>query len=359
MELKAASAAQTGTDAAQPLVSVLLAVRNESAYIEGCIEALAAQDYPHDRMEVILLDGESGDDTVAKATAAAARYGLALRLENNQKRTAAAGFNLGLALARGDVIVKVDGHSRPAPDFISAGVRELLQSGADAVGGRIRTLGQGRTGEAIALAMSSPFGVGDAAFRHRGAAPAAVWTDSVPFGAYRRSAFERAGLMAEDIVNGEDDEFNYRLLDKGGRILLSPLVRSDYFARTSLAALWRQYWGYGLAKVAVLRRHPRRLRPRHLVPSAFLLCLALGWLPGLLDRRLLALPATAATAYLVANLTASARLARSGHRRALPLLPLAFACIHLAAGAGMLAGLAREVLRAVRRPAAGAPWHET
>jgi GT2 family glycosyltransferase len=188
--------------------------------------------------------------------------------------------------------------------------------------------------------MSSPFGVGDSAFRH---SQAEQWTDSVPFGAYRRAVFERIGGFAEDIDRGEDDEFNYRLRQNGGRILLTPSVGSEYYARSTLWGLWRQYWGYGLAKVAVLQRHPQRLRARHLVPSAFVLTLAGGALLSLLDRRLGWLAALAGGAYLVVNAIASLRIARQGHTRALPYLPAAFATIHVAAGAGMIAGLLRTM----------------
>jgi cellulose synthase/poly-beta-1,6-N-acetylglucosamine synthase-like glycosyltransferase len=319
---------------------VLLAVRNEEDFIEGCLRALAGQDYPRDRFEVILLDGASNDATVRLAAATCLAIGIPDRIEMNPARTTAAGLNLGLKLARGDVIIKVDGHTRVDPTFISANVAALESSGADATGGPIRTRGEGPAGEAIALAMSSPFGVGDSAFRH---SQTEQWTDSVPFGAYRRAVFGRIGGFAEDIDRGEDDEFNYRLRQNGGRILLTPSVGSEYYARSTFAGLWRQYWGYGLAKVTVLQRHPQRLRPRHLVPSAFVLTLAGGGLLSLVDRRFGWLVALAGGAYLVANAIASLRIATRGHRRALPYLPAAFTTIHVAAGAGMIAGLSRAL----------------
>jgi succinoglycan biosynthesis protein ExoA len=345
LDLSTRRIASTDTQEARekPLVSVILAVRDESDYIEACLEALAGQDYPQPRMEVILLDGGSSDDTIEKARQTAAATGVALRIEHNPGHTAAAGFNLGLSHGRGEIVIKVDGHARVAADFVSAGVRALEESGADAVGGRIQTVGQGIVGRAIALAMSSPFGVGDAAFRHAGEAPEAAWTDSVPFGAYRRRAFELAGRFAEDIASGEDDEFNYRLREAGGRILLSPSIHSEYYCRRDLGGLWRQYWRYGLAKAEVLRRHPRRLRLRHLVPSAFVLSLTAVPLLGLLDRRFLLLGLGSAGAYALANLVASLRSAGRGQGGELPYLPVVFACIHLSAGAGMLAGLLRRV----------------
>jgi hypothetical protein len=196
--------------------------------------------------------------------------------------------------------------------------------------------------------MSSRFGIGDTAFRDAGAGLQEA--DSVPYGTYRREVFERAGNLAEDIDRGEDDEFNYRLRDAGGRIVLSPEIRSTYYCRDSLTGLARQYWGYGLAKAEVLRRHPNRLRTRHLVPSAFVGVLGGGLLLGGVIRPLGRLAALAGASYVGANVLATLRLARE-HKREARHLPLAFACIHLPAGAGMLVGFVRGALsRKSRNP---------
>jgi succinoglycan biosynthesis protein ExoA len=328
--------AESAQEEALPFVSVIVPVRNEAGFLTRCLAALSHQDYPRDLFEVIVLDGESTDATAIEAEEAARTLGAPDIFLTNQGRTTAKGFNLGLVVARGDVIVKVDGHTMVAPDFLSAGVEALRRSGADAVGGPIETVGEGPVGEAIALAQSSRFGIGDAAFRY---AQDERWTDSVAFGAYRREVFEKIGRFAEDIDRGEDDEFNYRLGEAGGRILLTPAIRSRYSARSTLGGLWRQYWSYGLAKARVLQRHPRRLRWRHLVPSAFVSLLGLTSLLGYANKPARRLAFSIAGGYLAANLSASVFLAagRDAWRR-LPLLPVAFATIHVAAGAGFIAG---------------------
>jgi glycosyltransferase involved in cell wall biosynthesis len=341
MDVVPVSEPATSTLEEQPFVSVIVPVRNEAGFIGRCFEALALQDYPRDRFEVIVLDGGSTDTTVPELHEVAREHGLAFALLPNPRRTTASGFNLGLAAARGDVIIRVDGHTRVDPTFISASVAALQSSGADAVGGPIRTRGEGRIGRAIALAMASPFGVGNAAFRY---SDEAAWTDTVPFGAYRREVFERVGELAEDIDRGEDDEFNYRLRDHGLRIFRTPSIGSDYYARGSFTALARQYWGYGIAKAAVLGRHPRRLSPRHLVPSAFVLSLASALLAPL-DRRFLHLSGLAAGAYALASAIATLRIALRGHGDAAPYLPPVFATIHLTAGAGFLAGIVLNLFR--------------
>jgi succinoglycan biosynthesis protein ExoA len=337
-------AAVSAEPSALPLVSVILPVRNESGFIGRCLQALAAQTYPCDRLEIILVDGQSIDSTLEEARSTAEQFGLDVAIKTNPRRTTATGFNHGLKEALGDVIVRVDGHARVDPDFVSASVRALYECDAEAVGGPIRTEGEGPVGRAIALAMSSPFGIGDAVFRHADAQE--QWTDSVPFGAYRREVFDRLGGLAEDIDRGEDDEFNYRLAQSGGRILLTPAIRSTYIARGSYSTLAQQYWRYGLAKAKVLQRHPGRLRPRHLVPSALVLVVFGGAILSLIDRRFGWLALLSGAAYALANGFASLRIASRGHKEELPYLPAAFACIHLPAGAGLLFGLMRRAFRA-------------
>jgi GT2 family glycosyltransferase len=328
--------------ASPPFVSVVLAVRNEAGYIGNCLQAIAAQDYPHDRFEVLLVDGESTDGTLEEARAALVGCDLDVAFLTNPHRTTAGALNLGIRAARGEIVVRVDGHTLISPGFISANVRALQNSGADAVGGPITTAGSSEIGAAIAAAMSSSFGIGDASFRHEDAAEQE--TDSVPYGAYRREVFERIGLFAEDIDRGEDDELNYRLRNTGGRILLSPSIRSVFFCRESLPALALQYWRYGLAKAAVLQRHPSRLRPRHLVPSALVLTLVGGATLSLVDRRFAWLTALAGGAYAAAAIVAAKRL-QATNPGTLRYLPAVFACIHLSAGAGLIAGFLRLLVR--------------
>jgi glycosyltransferase involved in cell wall biosynthesis len=337
-----ATTSVAGGEGEMPFVSVIMAVRNEEGYIGPCLQALAQQDYPREGFEVIVLDGESTDATRAEAEQAAEDFGVPDAFLTNRRHTTATGLNLGLSIARGSVVIKVDGHTLVDPHFISASVEALRKSGADAVGGPIRTMGRDPIGQAIALAVSSPFGVGDAAFRH---SDKEQWTDSVAFGAYRRAVFERLGGFDEDADRGEDDEFNYRLRDSGGRILLTPAIGSVYYARSSYAALARQYWGYGLAKAEVLRKHPGRLRWRHLVPSALVLALASTQLLSLSGPRFKRLFGLIAAGYGAFCHCAALWIALKGrHWRLLPLIQCAFPAMHLPAGAGFIAGNLRWFL---------------
>ena len=334
------------TEHAPPLVSVVIPVRNEARHIRGCLEALAAQDYPLDRLEVLVVDGGSTDGTAELAAAFAscgfARFAV---LTNPAGRTAE-GRNAGTREARGEVIIQLIGHCRVAPDFVRESVAALRESGADCAGGPIESAGTGPVGGAIAAAVASPFGVGNAHFRY---AREARYTDTVAFGAYRREVFRRIGLFDEAADRGEDDEFNYRLLSRGGRIYLTPRVRSTYYPRSSLRALFVQYFRYGRAKVYVARRHPGQVRWRHLVPPAFVLALVVPAAAGAAYRPALALTGLVGVAYLAASAVASIRTAARRGWRHLPLLPAAFACLHVAYGLGFLAGLPALLRRPARR----------
>ncbi len=324
---------------APPLVTVIMPVRSEADFIAGSLGAVLAQDYPADRFEVLVADGVSTDDTrVIVASLAEAHPHIALRVIDNPGQIVATGFNLALAQAAGEIIVRVDGHTVIAPEYVSECVAALAHSQADNVGGPMVPVGQGRFGEAAALATSSPFGVGGGRFHY---SEREEWVDTVYLGAWPRAVFERVGPFDETFVRNQDDEFNYRLLSHGGRILLSPRIRSWYFNRTTLASLWRQYFQYGCWKVRVMQKHPRQMRPRHFVPPAFAAAVVGGALlaPFVPTARLAWLLVLAA--YGLANLAASLWAARRGGWRHLPLLPVAFAALHLSYGLGFIAGLAR------------------
>ena len=325
----------------QPFVSVLVPVRNEARYIERCLRSLAEQDYPRDRFEVLVIDGRSDDATRELVSHFAAESTLDVRLLDNPQRKTAAGLNRGLDEARGEVIVRVDGHATVAGDYLSRGVFALFDTGADCVGGVIEAVGDTRTGQAIAIAMSSRFGVGGVAFRVGGEGQ----VETVAFGAYRRDVFDRIGRFTEDINRGEDDEFNYRLCDAGGRILLVPEMRARYTVRGTLRGLARQYFGYGRAKPAVLARHPPQARARQFAPAALVVALAAGAAMAVAGRsgplKLLVVTYGAATA------AASMAAARRRNVQHVPALAAVFACLHVSYGVGFVAGLADLASRGI------------
>ena len=312
-------------------------IRNEAAYIARSLGAVLAQDYPADRMEILVVDGLSTDGT-REAVLAHAAADPRIRLLDNPAGIVPPGLNIGIGQARGEIVVRVDGHCEIAPDYVRHCVEHLLAghegTPVEAVGGPIETIGETDEAAAIALAMSSWFGVGGSAFRTIKDRPLLV--ETVAFPAYRRATLQRLGPFDEEMVRNQDDEYNYRLLKGGGRILLSPDIRSRYYSRGSLRSLWRQYYQYGYWKVRVMQKHPRQMRVRQFAPPALVAGLFGSAALGLVFRPFRWLLGAVVALYLAANVVASLSLGREHAPRLLVIHPI----LHLSYGLGFLVGLA-------------------
>lgn len=311
-------------------------IRNEQAYIERSLGAVLAQDYPAELLEILVVDGMSKDGTRELVLDIAANDAR-VQLLDNPAGIVPPGLNLGINQASGEIIVRVDGHCEIAPDYVSHCVQHLLEDGVDGVGGPIETVGETTAAQAIALAMSSWFGVGGSAFRTVKDRPMLV--ETVAFPAYRQETLQRNGPFDEELVRNQDDEYNYRLLKRGGKILLSPDIRSRYYSRSGLRKLWRQYYQYGFWKVRVMQKHPRQMRYRQFVPVVFVGSLIAGSLLALLLPPLWLLLVAVLVAYGAANWVASVALARESRWVYLPYLLLAHPILHVSYGAGFLVGL--------------------
>jgi glycosyltransferase involved in cell wall biosynthesis len=361
-----------------PLVSVLIPVRNERDFLASCLDSVLANTYPAERIEILAIDGASDDGSRRILESYAARFP-GLRVLENPKTSTPAALNLGIREARGDVIVRLDAHARLAPDYIAQCVDWLRISGADNVGGAMRTLprGRGLVAEAIAVTLSHRFGVGGSAFRTAPQKP--CWTDTVFGGCYRREVFERVGEFNERLPRGQDLEFNLRLKRVGGRTLLVPSIHCDYFARSEWWPFLRHNWTNGVWAIRPFSESAIvAIRPRHLAPLGFVLLLVAAvaaWrvpldvvpfaqmlsaevsaatvfgaaISGTAISGTTALGATGAgpwplLALLACYLTAAAVAAidaarRRGGARVVLLLPAVFAGLHLAYGLGSLWGL--------------------
>ena len=328
-------------------VTVVMPVRNEAAFIGRSLTAVLDQDYPAGLMEVIVADGRS-EDATREAVRQMMEHHANLKLIDNPSRIVPTGLNRAIREAKGDIIIRVDGHTLVARDYVSECVDALRRTGADNAGGPMRAGGEGLFGRAAAAATSSPFGVGGARFHY---SDKEEWVDTVYMGAWRRAALDRAGLFDEEMVRDQDDELNYRLLDRGGRILLSPRIRSSYTVRGTARSLWRQYFQYGYWKVRVIQKHPRQVRLRHLVPPAFAFALVGSAIAAGLVPRAVFWWASVPASYAVTNLLASIASARRAGWSLLAHLVMIYAILHLSYGVGFLAGVARFCGR-WREPAA-------
>lgn len=312
-------------------------IRNEARYIRRSLGAVLTQDYPAERIEVIVADGMSTDGTREIIQSLQVEHPN-LHLIDNLGKFVPTGLNAAIRQATGDIVIRVDGHTEIAPDYVRQCVETLERTGADNVGGCMTAVASGFFGRAVALATSTPFGVGGARFHY---SDREEYVDTVYMGAWRREVFDRIGYFDEELVRNQDDEFNYRLLKHGGRILLNPQIQSRYTNRSTPGSLWRQYLQYGFWKVRVMQKHPRQMRLRQFVPPTFVAALLGSAFLSPLSPYGWALLALIAGAYLLANLSASAWVSAKHDWRHLPLLPLVYAILHLSWGLGFLIGLVR------------------
>lgn len=256
-----------------PKVSIIVPCYNEQSTIRLLLEALCEQTYPRSDMEVIVADGLSTDGT--REVIAAFQKDvpdLSVRIVENPNRYIPSALNRAIEAARGEIIVRFDGHSKPYPDYVENCIAAHRAGLGANVGGvwEIRAGADTWIARSIAVAAAHPLGVGDALYRH---AKQAAEVDTVPFGSFRRTLIERLGFFDESLLTNEDYELNARIRKSGGKIWLDPSIRSIYFARSTLWQLMHQYWRYGFWKWRMLRRYPETLRWRQALPPLFVLSL--------------------------------------------------------------------------------------
>jgi len=255
----------------KPRVSVIVPCYNEEATIASLLEAIAGQTFPLNDLEVIIADGLSTDRTrEVIQNFAEAHPELTVRLIDNPKRIIPAAINTALDHGRGEVIVRLDAHSIPYPEYITRCLEVLERTGAANVGGawEIVPSNQSWIARAIAVAASHLLGAGDARYRYSGR-PGEVTT--VPFGAFRRDWIERVGRFDESLLTNEDYEYNHRIRKAGGVIWFDPAIRSIYYARGDLGSLAKQYLRYGYWKAVMVIHNPTSIRWRQALPPMFVL----------------------------------------------------------------------------------------
>ena len=252
-----------------PKVSVIIPCYNEQATIRLLLKALYEQTFPYRDMEILIADGMSTDGTRDEIAAFQREYpDFVLHVINNTLRTIPAAVNRAIEISQGRIIVRLDAHSKPYPDYIENCVKSLEAGQGDNVGGvwEIHPGADTWIAKSIAVAAAHPLGVGDAMYRH---AKHAAEVDTVPFGSFYRTLIDQVGFFDETLLANEDYEFNTRIRKAGGRIWLDPSIRSIYFARSTLLELGKQYWRYGFWKWRMLRRYPDTLRWRQALPPLF------------------------------------------------------------------------------------------
>src|SRR6202142_653465 len=323
-----------------PFVSIIVPCYNEQTTIRQLLDAVLAQTYPRSQMEIIIADAFSQDNTRELINMFQRDHDdLSLRILDNERRIIPAALNLAIEESRGEIIVRLDAHSQPNPEYVERCVQALEEDKGANVGGVWEILpgGKGWIAESIAVAAAHPLGVGDAMYRLN---PKAGEVDTVPFGAFRRKLIEQIGGFDETLLTNEDYEFNTRVRQSRGVVWLDPQIRSIYFARGSFRELTRQYWRYGFWKWRMLKRYTNTIRWRQALPPLFVVSLIAltvlsfwfsfaGWLLSI-----------EIILYIFVLMIASIQVGFRSHKPLLVIgLPLSISMMPLAWGSGFLLSL--------------------
>ena len=320
------------------IVSVIVPVYNAAATVGRCLTSILEQDYPPEKVEIIVVDGMSTDSTAA-VVRNFVRDHPRIKIFSNPLRRVPPALNIGIRESKGEVIVFVGGRGGVlAPDFVSKCVENLRKVKEAAVVGGVLEVGYDSfMGKAIGLALSCPFGVSTARYRY---ASEPRFVDTVGYGAYRREIFDEVGFTDENMCHAVDDEFNWRIVNAGYKIFMNPEIKYLYYGRESVPGLFVQYFGYGRGRAMAVRKHPSRLRIKHLIPPVFALFLPVGLVLSLLVRGLWIPYVSVLGSYAVLSLFASARIAAREGWKLMLVLPAIFFTVHVSYGLGFL----REML---------------
>ncbi|MBS3918865.1 MAG: glycosyltransferase family 2 protein [Deltaproteobacteria bacterium] len=323
-----------------PFISIIIPCRNERRFIGDCFQSIIDNDYPKERLEVLVIDGMSEDGTRAVIESYARQYPW-IRLIENPKKITPVALNIGIKNAKGEIILWMSAHNQYEKDYISRSVENLGQYGADNVGGIMRTLPRTDNfiGQAIVASLSHRFGVGNSYFRVQTDEP--KWVDTVFGGCYRREVFDRVGLFNENLVRGQDMEFNLRLKKAGGKILLVPDIVSYYYALSDIKSFWKHNFTNGVWAILPFLYSP--IIPvswRHLVPLVFVTVLLGSASLGLFWAPFFYLFLIILSSYGVGNLGASLQIALEKRSiRYMVAMPLIFGALHFPYGLGSLWGV--------------------
>jgi glycosyltransferase involved in cell wall biosynthesis len=322
----------------EPSVTILIPCFNEEKFMASLLENILIQDYPRERLEGLVIDGMSTDRTREIIEGYHEKFPF-IRLLLNEKRFVPFALNAGIEAAVGDIIIRMDAHSAYPTGYVSTLVRTLEQTGGDNVGGSWDT--QPANGSlmasAIAAATSSGFGVGNSTYRLGVSGVRKV--DTVPYGCFRRSLFERIGKFDEELLRNQDDEFNGRIIKNGGSIYLVPEVSITYYARPDIRSLLRMFYQYAFFKPLVNRKLGKPATLRQFAPPLFVIFIFFGWIGFFIHPWAGMVYLAVLLVYLVADLTfSSISSLRHGRISMILFLPWVFPLIHGVYGIGYIAG---------------------
>lgn len=322
------------------MISVICPIYNEEKYIALFLDSLLLQDYPKDDLEILLVDGMSKDKTREIIAEYSAKHPY-LRLVNNPQKTVPYAMNTGIKNAKGDIIIRLDAHAEYPSNYFSILVEKLRElDGAENVGGVCITLPCNDTTAAVAIAecLSNKFGMGNSYFRV--GAKEVMSVDTVPFGCFRKTLFDKIGLYDTDMIRNQDDELNGRIIKNGGKIYLLPDVEIKYFARDKISKVRKMFYQYGLYKPLGNKKLGAPATIRQFFPLLFVIFLVLGLILSVVFPILLPLYLCVIALHLLIGFTEGCKSAKKTRRAGCAfLMPYIFLNMHICYGLGYLKGM--------------------
>lgn len=323
-----------------PVVSIVIPCRNEERAIRQCLRSITDQIYPQDKLEVLVVDGLSTDNTLKIIDEVKKESQTNIKvLINNEKITPIA-MNMGIKEAQGDIIIILSGHIFLQEDFVMKNIETLKETNADCVGGYYENIPDTKFAKYASVILKSPFGVGNTKYR---ISQKKQYVDTVAFGAYKKQTFEKYGLFDEKLVRNQDVELNSRIINNGGKIFFNPEIKSYYKPRTTFNKYIKQNYGNGFWHIETLKVNKKALGLRHLVPFFFVVGLSMALLLSIYTKVLLNL---ILIPYVTLSIIESFRIGmKYKDLKIIIVLPFLFLLTHLSYGFGTLMGLIRSIHR--------------
>lgn len=325
------------TETKFPFVSSIIVTRNEEDYIELALHSLINQSYPHNKYEIIIVDGMSSDSTRDIVNRTKELYKdseLSIKLLDNPNLILASGWNIGIKQAKGEYVVRIDAHARADKDFLMNSVKTILDKKVACVGGKLLTKTLKDNDELISKVLSSPFGVGNSSFRisHN---PGFV--DTAVYGLYNKMIFKKVGYFNEKYIRNQDLEMHSRIRKTGERFYFNPIIKSIYFARNSFSKMIKQAYQNGFWNMVLLKEDYSGLSIRHLVPFGFVLFLFFFSIGGFLLRPLWYIEAVVMGIYFILAIWFGIK--SGAQTKDLYKMVIYYLSLHISYGTGFIFGM--------------------
>ena len=321
----------------QPIVSIIIPCYNEELFLENCIDSILKNDYPKDKIEILIIDGLSTDTTKKIAERIInENKSISIKLITNHGKTFPCAVNLGYNNSIGDFIMILGAHAVYNNSYISLCIENHLLYNADNIGGVLHTIGLNKsiTGKLITNVLSSSFGVGNATFRT--GTDKVTEVDTVFGGCYKRSVFEKIGLFNENLRSTSDMDFNVRLKKSGGKIILVPSIIATYYTRNNFMKFIKNNFRNGFWAIYPLRFVDYLpVSFRHLVPLFFMLGMVGGSIVSIFSSTLFFVFQAVLFIYFHSAIYFSFSFIKKGFINIF-LMPLLFLVLHVTYGSGSL-----------------------